>query len=178
LIGELFALLDRDGDGKIFEKELVAALDEIQDLAGAAMEGTITVELNEMGRGLFGLIDADGDNRISLRELRAMPKLVERFDANKDGSLATSEVPRRFEASLAPGLGSGRIVPQPVRFGGQMNVTKPQAGPVWFQKMDRNRDGDVSRREFLGTDEQFRKLDTDGDGLISQQEAEAAEKKE
>jgi hypothetical protein len=37
--------------------------------------------------------------------------------------------------------------------------------------------GDVSRREFLGTDEDFRRLDADGDGLISAQEAGAAEKK-
>ena len=43
--------------------------------------------------------------------------------------------------------------------------------------MDRNGDGDVSRREFLGTDAQFREIDTDGDGLISLQEAEAYEKK-
>ena len=32
---------------------------------------------------------------------------------------------------------------------------------------------DVSRREFLGTDAQFRAIDTDGDGLISIEEAEA-----
>ena len=37
--------------------------------------------------------------------------------------------------------------------------------------MDRNRDGDVSRKEFLGTDEQFRQIDVDGDGLISVEEA-------
>jgi hypothetical protein len=37
--------------------------------------------------------------------------------------------------------------------------------------MDRNRDGDVSRKEFIGTDEDFRKIDTDGDGLISLEEA-------
>jgi hypothetical protein len=48
---------------------------------------------------------------------------------------------------------------------------------VWFKKMDRNRDGDVSRREFLGTDEQFRQLDTDGDGLVSVEEAEAFDRK-
>ena len=38
--------------------------------------------------------------------------------------------------------------------------------------MDRNRDGDVSRKEFLFSDELFRQIDTDGDGLISVEEAE------
>ena len=42
--------------------------------------------------------------------------------------------------------------------------------------MDTNRDGDLSRREFLGSDEDFKKLDADADGLISAKEAEAAEK--
>jgi Ca2+-binding EF-hand superfamily protein len=42
--------------------------------------------------------------------------------------------------------------------------------------MDRNQDGDVSRREFLGTAESFQKLDQDGDGLIDTKEA-AAKKK-
>ena len=40
--------------------------------------------------------------------------------------------------------------------------------------MDRNGDGDVSLREFLGPIELFRKLDKDGDGLISAEEAAAA----
>jgi Ca2+-binding EF-hand superfamily protein len=43
-------------------------------------------------------------------------------------------------------------------------------GPAWFHGMDRNKDGDVSRREFLGTDAQFRKWDRNGDGLISKSE--------
>jgi hypothetical protein len=38
--------------------------------------------------------------------------------------------------------------------------------------MDRNGDGDVSLREFLGTREEFEKIDTDHDGLISLEEAE------
>jgi hypothetical protein len=41
--------------------------------------------------------------------------------------------------------------------------------------MRRNRDGDVSRREFLGPLGQFDRLDRDEDGLISPDEAEAAE---
>jgi hypothetical protein len=42
--------------------------------------------------------------------------------------------------------------------------------------MDRNRDGDVSRREFFGSDEEFRRIDTDDDGLISVEEAERYDK--
>ena len=44
--------------------------------------------------------------------------------------------------------------------------------PLWFRKMDRNADGDVSPKEWLGTEEDFQKIDTDGDGLISAEEAE------
>jgi hypothetical protein len=41
--------------------------------------------------------------------------------------------------------------------------------------MDVNGDGDVSEREWLGSMEDFRKIDTDGDGLISVEEAEKAD---
>ena len=46
--------------------------------------------------------------------------------------------------------------------------------PAWFARMDRNGDGDVSRHEFLGPTELFRKLDRDGDGLLGPDEARAA----
>ena len=49
---------------------------------------------------------------------------------------------------------------------GPGNAASRNDGPVWFQKMDRNGDGDVSRREFLGTPRQFDQLDADGNDLI------------
>lgn len=172
---DLFPTLDKDGDGKLFEKELIAAIDELEPVAAAAGTGVVSVEVAEAGRGLLGLFDADGDGRLSVRELRGMAQLVERFDANSDGAISPGEVPRRFEATLARGLNvTPTFAPQPVRFGGMNARPRPQVGPVWFQKMDRNRDGDVSRREFLGSDADFRRLDTDGDGLIGPEEAEAA----
>jgi Ca2+-binding EF-hand superfamily protein len=50
-------------------------------------------------------------------------------------------------------------------------VNAPTAGPEWFRRMDRNRDGDVSWREFLGPLAAFKNLDADGDGLITAAEA-------
>jgi hypothetical protein len=41
--------------------------------------------------------------------------------------------------------------------------------------MDRNLDGDLSWREFLGTRAQFDGLDQNQDGLMTLEEAEAAE---
>jgi Ca2+-binding EF-hand superfamily protein len=43
--------------------------------------------------------------------------------------------------------------------------------PAWFTRMDSNRDGDVSAREFLGPIAVFKQIDRDGDGLIDANEA-------
>jgi Ca2+-binding EF-hand superfamily protein len=172
----IFSLLDRDGDGKVFEKELTAALDEVDELSEAAARGILSLEVEEAGRGLFGLFDANGDGRLSLREIRALPTLVERFGKNRDGGISPNETPRRFQLTFSHAI-TGAVGPlqAPVRMASQ-GAPQPAIGPLWFQKMDRNRDGDVSRREFLGTEEDFRRLDLDGDGLIDVHEAEAAGK--
>ena len=56
-----------------------------------------------------------------------------------------------------------------------LSLAWARPGLIWFQKMDRNRDGDISPREFLGPRDTFKKIDADGDGLISREEAEKAE---
>ena len=51
--------------------------------------------------------------------------------------------------------------------------TETMSGPEWFKRMDRNRDGDVSRREFPGPIPMFLSIDIDQDGLISLEVAQA-----
>ena len=44
-------------------------------------------------------------------------------------------------------------------------------GPIWFQRMDRNNDGDLTWNEFLGPREVYHELDADHDDLLDPNEA-------
>jgi hypothetical protein len=142
-----------------------------------------SLHFSDQGSGLFELADTDGDGRLSLRELRNLVKLLDKLDTNGDGFLTWDELPRHYRAEFRPGSAGGAGWEETVFLaraftvlnGGGPPLPVRTAGPLWFRKMDRNQDGDVSRREFLGSDEEFRRIDTDGDGLISAEEATRAD---
>jgi Ca2+-binding EF-hand superfamily protein len=174
-LSNIFEMADRDGDGKLFVAEFNAFL----DLLKAGSNCQVSVQVLDQGRGLFDLIDANHDQRLSRRELLDAAKNFAKFDRNGDGFLERGELPRQLRLTTSQGNNnqfvgyvideSGSMMP-----GGARQA--PAKGPLWFRKMDRNQDGDVSMREFLGTPEEFKKIDADGDGLISAAEAEAYQK--
>jgi Ca2+-binding EF-hand superfamily protein len=170
---------DRDGDSKLFEKEIVAYLDRMKELQQSAMRGCASLSVKDQGRGLFDLVDVNGDGRLGVRELRKMVKLIDQLDRDGDGCISRGEIPHKYRVDVrrGPSQGNPFVVHPPPRIGMNQRSLPDRSGPVWFRKMDRNHDGDVSRREFLGTDEQFRKLDADGDGLISLEEAQRADER-
>ncbi len=57
-------------------------------------------------------------------------------------------------------------------------LLKPPSGPMWFQRMDRNGDGDLTWDEFLGPRQVFHQLDSDQDELINEAEAKKASNQE
>jgi Ca2+-binding EF-hand superfamily protein len=175
-----FKMMDRDGDGKVTVKELVAFYEQISEFQARASAGCVALVCIEEGRGLFDLLDTDHDGRLSVHEMRQAPKLLDRLDKDGKGYISRADVPRTYQLIVRRGAAGGIGYSNIGTFGGMGDVAveamlpsapEPKAGPAWFRMMDRNADGFVSRREFLGSEELFDKIDTDGDGLISALEA-------
>jgi Ca2+-binding EF-hand superfamily protein len=168
----LLRLADRDGDGRLSLPEFTAYLEAQEKVLAASTLLTIT----DRGRRLFEMLDADHDRRLGPRELRAAWERLAPWDGTGAGCLSARDVPHQFQ--LAVGQGPFRLPGEaavPPGDSGRAPALDRRRGPLWFQKMDRNGDGDVSRREFLGTAEDFQRIDTDGDGLIDPDEAERAD---
>ncbi len=166
-----FPLLDRDGNGKLTKQEV----DAYAQLESGAADCCATLAVEDHGRALFQLLDVNRDGRLSIRELRTAWERLAPLDKNGDGVLSPDEITRQFHLTVVRGSPNSRGFRVVVAgLGGRASPPPPKTvrGPVWFQKMDRNSIGDVSFRNFLGTRAQFNRIDADGDGLISVEEAE------
>ena len=128
------------------------------------------------GYPLLPDLDLNDDGRLTVRELRSVPARLSRFDRNHDGSLSTDEI----RAPIRVCFGLGPIVHRElagIRSVHRRPESPAPSGPEWFVRMDRNKDNDLTRGEFPGTDEQFAAIDADGDELISADEALAFDRK-
>ena len=168
LFGATFEDLDTDKNGKIFLDEATAYF---QVRLEAARCRTV-LSINEQGRTLFEILDTDRDRRLSFRELKIAADKLSLWDKDGDGLLSENEIPLQYRLTIARG---NLPVFGGVAFDPGLNAsgtpTERTAGPLWFRKMDKNRDGEVSRREFLGEVAQFEKIDQNHDGFIDLSEA-------
>ncbi|MFN7805180.1 MAG: hypothetical protein ACK5TO_14260 [Planctomycetaceae bacterium] len=166
-----FKLVDTDRDGKVSDAELQALID--QD--SAAQQTRIELVISHDSESLFEILAGRGDRRLTLRKLIEGHSRLEARDEDQDGVVRMSEITGKYRLSAEPGKptmfrSSNRMMMRGV-LPQAMSAPPPASGPLWFQKMDRNRDGDVSAREFLGSADLFLRLDRDGDGLLSAEEA-------
>lgn len=118
---------------------------------------------------LFEELDENSDGRLGEREIAACSERLMAQDANRDGQLAADEL---TEAMIVAFLRGER--PSETSFFIPASVATSAASdsvPAWFARSDFNGDGDISRREFVGSLEQFRRLDTNGNGFVDATEA-------
>jgi Ca2+-binding EF-hand superfamily protein len=171
----LSSVIDRDGDGKLYLKELV----DFADKQVEAARGRLVLDTSDQGRAIFGILDLDRDRRLGAREVMRTVDRVTSWDSDGDGRVSADEIPYHFLVTVTraglPGILTEAVAPAPGSPAMGMGRARPSTslplGPIWFRKMDRNHDGDVSRREFLGPRSQFDRLDRDKDGLIGPDEA-------
>lgn len=173
-----FADVDINADKMVTRDEIFSFVERDQMATASRIEVTVKQD----GKTLFGLLDANQDRRLSAREVRTGTSVLQKYDGTGDGVFAETELGTEYVLTF--GLGRSELR----RAGGSMQMMNPAgmrsgdailpgtaglSGPEWFRRMDRNQDGDVSRREFLGTADHFRTIDSNADLLISADEADA-----
>jgi Ca2+-binding EF-hand superfamily protein len=167
----LFDMIDADGDGKVFGEEVETYV----RLRGEPEAIACRVNVYDTGSGFFQSLDHNNDGRIGQREMRSIDQTLQSLQRDDRNGVALEEPARHFHVEFVRGgyrlFGpTDEMVSELPAFNRGVPV-----GPVWFQRMDRNNDGDLTWREFLGHREDFHRLDADADGLIAPDEAEMAD---
>jgi len=161
------AIVDSDGDKKISAAEFDRFFQQ-RARAGAVQ---LVLEATDQGSDLFRTLDRNFDRVLTPRELHLAPSLLATEDRDGDGFLGGAEMSYNLVLELSRGgLRASQNAVAALRNSPVPQVKADRKGPAWFQKMDRNRDGDVSLLEFLGSRQTFVSLDADGDGLLSADE--------
>ena len=129
--------------------------------------------VHDRGDALFDALDVNGDGQLGEREIAAVPARLREQDADGDGSLAEPEAPYQMTGAFLrnepPNAPPFSIIPPAFAAASQ-----ERGLPAWFAAADLNDDGDLSRREFLGTSQHFARLDANRDGFVDRGEAEPA----
>lgn len=145
---------------------------EISAVQPSASEAIDQVSIGAVRDGypLLPIADRDQDGRLTIRELRQVATLIAGADPDHDGRIEAAEI----LPTVRVVVGYGATAHQPlttVRSIYPPDTTPPATPPEWFTRMDRNQDGDLTPREFLGGKESFADLDGDSDGLVNAAEA-------
>ena len=171
----VYAVIDADGDGMLMQNEVKDYARTNSSLA----EATLVVTVRDDAATLFDILDGNDDNRLSPREFQEGAIRIKRYDHDRDGRFGMTEMRSEFSLKISRTrpqfLSTTRQNQNPNANVGVPRFTPDTSGPTWFRKMDRNQDGDVAWREFLGPRADFDRIDSDGNALIDLNEAAAVE---
>ena len=168
----IFKLIDANEDGRASEDEYY----RYTRLRDQIRKASIFIQSTDLGQEMFAAVDVDKDGRLTRFELTKAVDLL--ASIGSEGRIGGKNFPVTLEllvggaSSLRTSGGMMRERPRgPPKTSGD---AKTELAPAWFHEMDRNGDGAVERVEFIGSTEQFKKCDANGDGLIRADEAKLA----
>jgi hypothetical protein len=161
------AVISLGGTRLIFSAhQFAAATDQEQTSAQKAAGEQLRLMVHDQADAVFEALDTNADGQLGEREIALAPRQFAARDRDGDGQLAGEEFPYAMIVAFMRGEEpSQRSFYVPTSSNAQFAPDKPL--PDWFTHADLNRDGDVSRREFLGTTSHFDRLDSDHDGYVS-----------
>ena len=160
-----FEAVDTDENAKVYPGEIFAFLSQQQ----AALRSQVHAKAEDREDAFFLALDENGDERLDGREIENAPARLRLFDKNGDGEIVGDELP----PAMVIGFARGSLQNVDALFTIPSLVARAPAKdvPRWFTLMDTSGDGVISRREFLGEQEQFEKLDGNKDGFLDAAEA-------
>ena len=164
LYNTTIAKVDVDDDGKITEYEIGSFLDRQRPV----VRGLVRTWVSGHEDSLFAALDVDADGVLGARELHESPERLKSLDQDGDGQLQSHEIP---DSMVVAFLRGHPLQDDQMFVHAPSDSSAPRSNPPWFAAMDTNQDGEISLREFLGTPDQFQRLDRDTDGFIAPTEA-------
>jgi hypothetical protein len=126
-----------------------------------------SVAANLADRQLWYIIDTNGDERLTEIEQRAAAGRLMALDRNKDAVLSPDEWPLTLQLAICQGNGATEMLQSSAATPATAMPEPEVSAPDWFTGMDSNRDGVLTRDEFLGSTDQFSKYDQDKDGFVT-----------
>lgn len=159
---------DADGDGKVYAEEIQTSSEQNE----IPTWQRITVGALSQGSDLFTRLDTNSDQLLGVQELQTAASQLQLADTDGDGVISASELPTTIRLAIARGNETYQFLNKGMSFKPRRAMVSGEIdAPAWFRSMDTNADGDVTRREFLGDDEQFKRLDANDNGLLEPAEA-------
>jgi Ca2+-binding EF-hand superfamily protein len=156
-------VIDLDGDDKIMPQELH---DYAQCVALLAPR-QLVASYQGQSQSLFETIDVNRDTKLSPLELAAFSARIPKWDADGNGAVTAADVSSTARLTIGPAV-SWTVRQEDAA------ASPSLRHPIWFTRMDRNQDGVVSHREFLGPPPAFLAIDADDNGFLDPAEATVA----